>query len=42
MCCDERQFKQVLVNLVQQLKDPYRDKPGWARLTAASRSKPPK
>ena len=27
MGCDERQFKQVLVNLVQQLESPYRDKP---------------
>jgi hypothetical protein len=25
--CDERQFRQVLVDLVQQLKNPYRDKP---------------
>jgi signal transduction histidine kinase len=27
MECDERQFKQVLTNLVQQLKNPYREKP---------------
>jgi len=27
MECDERQFKQVLVNLVQQLENPYREKP---------------
>jgi hypothetical protein len=26
MECDERQFKQVLVNLVQQLEHPYGDK----------------
>ena len=28
MECDERQFKQVLVNLVQQLEHPYGDKTG--------------
>ena len=28
MGCDERQFKQVLGNLVQQLENPYRDKAG--------------
>jgi signal transduction histidine kinase len=27
MGCDEGQFKQVLVNLVQQLENPYGDKP---------------
>ena len=27
MECDERQFKQVLTNLVQQLENPYREKP---------------
>ena len=27
MGCDELQLKQVLVNLVQQLKNPYRDQP---------------
>jgi hypothetical protein len=27
MGCDERQFKQVLANLVQQLESPYGDKP---------------
>ena len=27
MECDERQFKQVLTNLVQQLQNPYREKP---------------
>lgn len=27
MGCDERQFKQVLVNLAQQLNNPYRNKP---------------
>jgi signal transduction histidine kinase len=27
MECDERQFKQVLTNLVQQLENPYRRKP---------------
>lgn len=27
MGCDERQFKQVLANLVQQLENPYGDKP---------------
>ncbi len=27
MECDERQFKQVLVNLVQQLENPYREEP---------------
>ena len=26
MGCDERQFKQVLSNLVQQLENPYREK----------------
>lgn len=26
MGCDERQFKQVLGNLVQELKSPYGDK----------------
>jgi hypothetical protein len=26
--CDERQFKQVLANLVQLLENPYRDKAG--------------
>jgi len=26
MECDERQFKQVLVNLVQQLENPYRER----------------
>jgi len=25
--CDERQFKQVLTNLVQQLENPYREQP---------------
>jgi len=28
MGCDERQFKQVLDNLVQQLENPYRGKAG--------------
>jgi hypothetical protein len=28
MGCDERQFKQVLSNLVQQLENPYREKRG--------------
>jgi hypothetical protein len=28
MGCDERQFKQVLANLVQLLENPYRDKAG--------------
>ena len=28
MGCDERQFKQVLANLLQQVENPYRDKPG--------------
>jgi len=28
MGCDERQFKQVLENLVQRLENPYRDKVG--------------
>jgi len=28
MGCDERQFKQVLDNLVQHLENPYRDKAG--------------
>ena len=27
MGCDERQFKQVLENLVEQLENPYRGKP---------------
>ncbi len=27
MGCDERQLKQVLTNLVQQLDNPYRDGP---------------
>ncbi len=27
MGCDELQFKQVLGNLIQQLKNPYADKP---------------
>lgn len=27
MGCDERQFMQVLADLVQQLENPYRDKP---------------
>ena len=27
MGCDERQFKQVLENLVRQLENPYGDKP---------------
>jgi signal transduction histidine kinase len=27
MGCDEGQFKQVLENLVEQLENPYRDKP---------------
>jgi len=27
MGCDEHQFKQVLVSLLQQLSSPYRDKP---------------
>ena len=27
MGCDERQFKQVLENLVRHLENPYRDKP---------------
>jgi len=27
MGCDERQFKQVLANLLQQLENPYGDKP---------------
>ena len=27
MGCDERQFKQVLENLVRQLENPYRCKP---------------
>jgi signal transduction histidine kinase len=26
MECDERQFKQVLANLVQQLENPYRER----------------
>jgi hypothetical protein len=26
MGCDERQFKQVLANVVQQLKNPYRER----------------
>lgn len=28
MGCDERQFKQVLANLVQELKNPYGGKTG--------------
>jgi hypothetical protein len=28
MGCDERQFKQVLENLVERLENPYRDKAG--------------
>jgi hypothetical protein len=28
MGCDERQFKQVLENLVRQLENPYGDKAG--------------
>jgi len=28
MGCDERQFKQVLANLVQHLENPYGDKAG--------------
>jgi hypothetical protein len=27
MGCDERQFKQVLENIVRQLENPYGDKP---------------
>ena len=27
MGCDERQFRQVLGRLVQQIENPYRDKP---------------